>query len=99
MKDLTDNEKLYRVEQMLEEMREFKRQIDIVQHDIEVQTNNIKMVDSSIKQLNAYKKAINRIDDFFEYRNSSKSDREQVHAILDNLTKELQIICSPKILN
>ncbi len=99
MKDLTDNEKLYRVEQMLEEMREFKRQIDVVQHDIEVQTNNIKMVDSSTKQLNAYKKAINRIDDFFEYRNSSKSDREQVHAILDNLTKELQIICSPKILN
>ncbi len=99
MKDLTDNEKLSRVEQMLEEMREFKRQIDVVQQDIEVQTNNIKMVDSSIKQLNAYKKAINRIDDFFEYRNSSKSDREQVHAILDNLTKELQIICSPKILN
>jgi len=37
-----------------------------------------------------YMKAINRIDDFFEYRNESKKDREVVHKILDALTVELK---------
>ncbi len=37
----------------------------------------------------AYQKTINRIDDYFEYTNESKSDREKVHEILDRLTKFL----------
>lgn len=39
--------------------------------------------------LEAYKKAVNRIDDFFEYANESVSDRKYVHEVLDKLTKEL----------
>jgi len=37
----------------------------------------------------AYQKTINRIDDYFEYTNESKSDREEVHTILARLTKFL----------
>ncbi len=96
---MTEINKEKRIEEMLEEMREFKRQIDVVQQDIDKQVNQIKMFDSAIRQLDAYKKTINQIDDFFEYRNSSKSDREQVHVFLDNLTKHLATICSPKTLN
>ncbi len=96
---MTEINKEKRIEEMLEEMREFKRQIDVVHEDINTQVDQVKMFDSATKQLNAYKKAINQIDDFFEYRNSSKSDREQVHAILDNLTKYLATICSQKTLN
>jgi len=41
-------------------------------------------------QLDLYKKAVNRIDDYFEYRNESKADREMVYKILDDLTKNLK---------
>ncbi len=37
-------------------------------------------------QRNAYAKAINRIDDYFEYRNSSPADGKYVHEVLSNLT-------------
>jgi len=37
----------------------------------------------------AYQKTINRIDDYFEYTNESKSDRKEVHAILARLTEFL----------
>ena len=37
----------------------------------------------------AYQKTINRIDDYFEYANESKSDREKVQEILGRLTKFL----------
>lgn len=37
----------------------------------------------------AYQKTVNRIDDYFEYRNESVSDREEVQAILARLTKFL----------
>lgn len=43
-------------------------------------------------RLEVYQKAINSIDDFFEYRNESQSDRIYVRNILDNLTKQLQNI-------
>jgi hypothetical protein len=39
--------------------------------------------------LEEYKKAINIIDDFFEYANESKKDREFIHEVLDNLTDKL----------
>ena len=42
------------------------------------------------KILQAYVEAVNKIDDFFEYRNESKSDREAVHKILKELTKDLK---------
>jgi hypothetical protein len=41
------------------------------------------------KALEEYKKAINKIDDFFEYANESKKDREFIHGVLDNLTGKL----------
>jgi hypothetical protein len=44
------------------------------------------------KKLSAYQEAVNKIDDFFEYANESKSDRERVHEILDNLTLKLSTI-------
>ena len=44
------------------------------------------------KQLDAYKHAVNKIDDWFEYANESAKDREKVHEILDNLTLKLSTI-------
>jgi len=38
----------------------------------------------------AYQKTVNRIDDYFEYANESKSDREKVQEILGRLTKFLK---------
>lgn len=45
-----------------------------------------------VKQRDAYMRAINRIDDFFEYANESISDRKRVYSILDNLTLRLTMI-------
>lgn len=42
--------------------------------------------------LHEYKKAINKIDDWFEYMNESKKDREFIHGVLDNLTGKLEKI-------
>lgn len=39
--------------------------------------------------LETYKHTINRIDDWFEYSNESKKDREFIHKQLDALTKRL----------
>ena len=40
--------------------------------------------------LKAYQKAINKIDDYFEYGYDSKKDRARVMAIIDALRKELE---------
>ena len=40
----------------------------------------------------AYRKAINSIDDYFEYRCESQNDQTVVHRILAELTKELSQI-------
>jgi len=45
--------------------------------------------------LEEYKKTINRIDDWFEYMNESKKDREFIHEQLDNLTERLTKIYTP----
>ena len=47
-----------------------------------------KDIDS--KRLELYSKAINQIDDYFEYRNESRKDREVVYKILDKLTLSLK---------
>lgn len=44
------------------------------------------------KQREAYQIAVNRIDDFFEYSNESKKDREFIHGVLGTLTKTLSNI-------
>lgn len=44
----------------------------------------------------AYQKAINQIDDYFEYANESKKDRVRVHSILFRLTDKLREIHSAK---
>lgn len=41
------------------------------------------------KELSLYRKAINQIDDYFEYINESKRDREFVHKILDKLFNDV----------
>lgn len=41
------------------------------------------------KKLHAYQATINRIDDFFEYSNESKSDRKFIHEQLNKLTNSL----------
>ena len=42
--------------------------------------------------LAAYRSFINEIDDYFECRNESLSDRKKVHQLLDNLTDKLMEI-------
>lgn len=41
------------------------------------------------QKLEAYQKAINKIDDYFEYRGESEKDRKRVHKILAELTENL----------
>ncbi len=48
------------------------------------------------RRLASYQKAINKIDDYFEYVNESLSDRDRVHAILDSLANELSATCVTK---
>ena len=40
-------------------------------------------------RLSHYQKAINDIDDYFEYRMKSKEDQKYVHFVLANLTSNL----------
>ena len=42
--------------------------------------------------ISAYQKTVNRIDDYFEYRNESVSDREEIHEILNGLTQTLSTL-------
>ncbi len=42
--------------------------------------------------LQEYQRTMNQIDDFFEYTNESKSDREFIHAKLDALTVAIRIL-------
>lgn len=46
------------------------------------------------KALDAYRDTINRIDDFFEYRNESKKDRKFIHEQLDKLSEKMEKIYS-----
>ena len=49
----------------------------------------MSMHNKTMTKLECYQKAINRIDDYFEYSNESKLDRERVHKILADLTTNL----------
>ena len=40
-------------------------------------------------RLEAYQKAVNKIDDYFEYRHESEVDKSEVRVILSQLTKNL----------
>ena len=40
-------------------------------------------------RVESYQEAINKIDDYFEYANESKSDRKEVHDILAELCHQL----------
>ncbi len=46
-------------------------------------------------RLAAYQLAINSIDDWFEYANESKADREKIHKILAHLTQDLKLTTTP----
>lgn len=48
-----------------------------------------RMQKAETRQLQ-YQKAINQIDDYFEYANESKQDQKKVHQILGNLTDALK---------
>jgi hypothetical protein len=52
--------------------------------------------DIESKKLELYSKAINQIDDYFEYRNESKKDREVVYKILDDLSASLKLLIEKK---
>jgi len=54
------------------------------------------MDDKEKAALEEYKKTINRIDDWFEYMNESKKDREFIHAELDRLASKLTKIYKTK---
>ena len=41
-------------------------------------------------QRDKYQKAINKIDDYFEYRNESQQDKEFVHGVLSELCEGLR---------
>lgn len=42
-------------------------------------------------RIEAYEKAINTIDDYFEYRYESTQDKEFVINVLDNMTRQIEI--------
>ena len=44
------------------------------------------------KRLAAYEQAINRIDDYFEYRHESELDKGYVRGVLESLTNKLKSI-------
>lgn len=46
------------------------------------------------KYLEAYQRAINRIDDYFEYTNESAKDKQFVRSVLNQLTNNLKTISS-----
>ena len=46
--------------------------------------------------MKAYQKAVNKIDDYFEYRNHSKLDSLEVAKILAELTREVRRIGNEK---
>ena len=37
----------------------------------------------------AYRNFVNKVDDYFEYQNESKKDRQKVHQLLQNLADQL----------
>jgi len=41
------------------------------------------------RYLRVYRNFVNNTDDYFEYRNESKKDRQKVHQLLQNLTDQL----------
>lgn len=41
------------------------------------------------RRLSMYQRAINEIDDYFEYRMESKKDQEEVRSILKKLTESI----------
>ena len=45
---------------------------------------------NNIEILSAYANAINKIDDYFEYRNESKVDRDFVHVVLAKLEADIR---------
>lgn len=55
-------------------------------------TGYLNMVIKLRKQLDIYKKFANNMDDFFEYRNKSKEDRQYIKDQLDSLTKKLSSV-------
>ena len=67
----------------------FEKQIDKIAILLETMTGEI---DRLKKHREAYAKAVNQIDDYFEYSNESVSDRKRVYEILDNLKLNLSTI-------
>lgn len=56
-----------------------------------------KLKNTAINHLKMYQRAINEIDDFFEYANESMSDRYKVKSILSKLTVSLSLsVCNIK---
>lgn len=43
-------------------------------------------------RLKIYSDALNRIDDYFEYRNKSAEDKEYVRKVLSSVTSKLELL-------
>ena len=57
---------------------------------LEARRRTMIEIDGLRKRLDLFQETINKIDDFFEYRNESVTDRKQVHLILNQLTESLK---------
>ncbi len=67
-----------------------KRSQDIDKVHERINTNQTRTVEQVEQILNLYKKTINNIDDFFEYKNESKKDRAFIYNQLDSLTQKIR---------
>jgi len=56
------------------------------------QYTRTELVDDERQILELYKKAINKIDDKFEYRHNCEADRTFIYDVLDNLTEAVSNI-------
>jgi len=50
------------------------------------------MIETSLKIMKIYREAINQIDDYFEYRNESKRDKEFVMGVLDGIADKIKTL-------
>ena len=49
----------------------------------------MKELDRYIELFKAYRKGINKIDDYFEYRAESKKDQKYVHTVLQEVSEDV----------
>ena len=70
--------------------------VEVLEMEVDKLIEEIKQAESKnetlLQQREAFCKAINKIDDYFEYSNESKQDKEFVYGVIDNLSMKLALI-------